>query len=627
MNIVSANALCKTYGEKVLLDSVSFGIEEGERIGLIGVNGTGKSTLLKLLAGVDFPESGSLTLGSHVVVHYLPQEPEFDPDTTVLGQVLGRADGRAVGQLLPVGSLEGQNQGTNLSDPQSVVKEDVTEHEAKEILTRLGITDFQAQVGTLSGGQRKRVAMARALISVCDLLILDEPTNHIDNETVLWLETFLRRRKGALFMVTHDRYFLERVVTRIIELDNGKLYSYPGQYQAFLEGKLLRIEQGRSSEEKRQNFLRNELTWINRGPRARGTKQKARTDRFYEVQEQSAEQSQGTLQWSATATRLGNTIIELNQVGKKTAERTLFTDFSYLVKRRDRIGIVGPNGSGKSTLLKLMAGLLQPDYGSVVVGATVKIGYLAQEQEGLDDAQRVIENVRSVAQFIETADGERITAAQMLERFLFPASMQWTPIGKLSGGEKRRLAVLRTLMDAPNVLLLDELTNDLDIDTLSVLETYLEEFPGAVIVVSHDRYFLDRVVDDIWAFEMQGKIARYLGNYSEYLGQRDSTNASAGTVETAGPSGKSGVVAKRIYMKLTFNEQKEYETIDERIATVEQSIRDLTNSLEREGDNLDRVRVLYAEQQNAEVLLAELLDRWTYLNERVEAIERARGEQ
>lgn len=630
MNILSAENVYKSYGDKVLVDSVSFGIEEGDRIGLIGVNGTGKSTLLKLVAGLESPESGTVTLGGRIVVHYLPQEPVFDPAATVLEQVF--YGDTPVMRLLRQyeETLDAVSQASHTSDQQAKLIRIQTqldemdawqlEHEAKVILTKLGITDFRAVVGTLSGGQRKRIALARALIEPSDLLILDEPTNHIDNESIVWLEAYLQKRQGALFMVTHDRYFLDRVVNRIFELDGGKLYRYPGNYNTFLETKLEREAQLRSSEDKRQNFLRNELEWIKRGPKARGTKQKARTNRYYDVLEQSPDVGTEGLDISVARSRLGKTVIELQNVSKGYAAHPLIQDFTYIVLRYDRIGIVGPNGSGKSTLLKLMTGKHVPDSGSVVVGSTVKIGYFSQEHEEIDGSQRVIEYIREEAEYVETADGENISAAQMLERFLFPGSLQWTPIAKLSGGEKRRLALLRMLMSAPNVLLLDEPTNDLDIPTLSVLESYLEDFPGAVIVVSHDRYFLDRVVEKVFSFERNGHISKQFGNYSEYLAHRPVDSETTPVART--PETETGDVQQptRTTLKFTYKEQKEYEGIDERIAETEQSLRDTTKQMEGAGGDYEQLQTLYANQQTLESLLSELLERWTYLNERAEEI-------
>ncbi|WAH36112.1 ABC-F family ATP-binding cassette domain-containing protein [Alicyclobacillus dauci] len=643
MNILSADNVCKSYGEKILLNHVSFGIEDTDRIGLIGVNGAGKSSLLKIIAGLDTQDSGTITLAGRVTVHYLPQEPTFDPDATVLHQVF-HGD-------LPVMRLLREYEETTQSlaeDPESqelqarlirlqgrLDEMDAwqLEHEAKIILTRLGISNFHAKVGTLSGGQRKRVAMARALIQPSDLLILDEPTNHIDNESVEWLESYLQRRKGALFMVTHDRYFLDRVVNRIFELNHGHIYQYPGNYWKFIEMKVAREAEERVSEEKRQNFLRNEIEWIKKGPRARGTKQKARTERYYEILEQTPMGTEEEVQLSTASTRLGKSVIELRQVWKAYEGRTLVADFSYIVLRDDRIGIVGPNGAGKSTLLKMMIGRMQPDQGEVSIGSTVKIGYFSQEHEDMDTSQRVIDYIRDEAEYVQTADGETISAGQMLERFLFPGPLQWTPIAKLSGGEKRRLALLRMLMSAPNVLVLDEPTNDLDIPTLAILESYLDEFPGAVITVSHDRYFLDNVVDKIFAFEGNGKISVHFGDFSDYAATKRSESDGAPVTATADGGAKAAQADKdettrrthqRETLKFTFKEQKEYDEIDDRIEETEAALKRVADEMVRHADDHVRLQELFTEQQQLESHLEHLMDRWTYLNELAEKIEQSR---
>ncbi|TLN14078.1 ABC-F family ATP-binding cassette domain-containing protein, partial [bacterium] len=459
MNLLAAENIVKSYGVKTLFSDISFGIEEGDKIGLIGVNGTGKSTFLKVLAGIETPDRGRVVTGNAVQVEYLPQNPVFDDQATVLQQVFR---GRPA-----------------VSGPASAADVWEAESEAKTILTKLGICDFDAQVGTLSGGQRKRVALAGALINPAELLILDEPTNHIDNETVDWLEQYLGRRRGALLMITHDRYFLDRVATRIIELDRGRLYSYTGNYSAFLELKMAREEQAQASEEKRLNLLRNELKWIKRGAKARTTKQKARIDRFEKLAADKPEVTSDKIEISVGASRLGKKVIALEHISKGFAGSKLIDDFSYTIARDDRVGIIGPNGTGKSTLLNIIAGRLEPDSGTLDTGQTVKIGYFSQENKEMDENLRVIEYIREQAEFLPTADGKLISAAQMLERFLFPAELQWTPIAKISGGERRRLYLLRVLMGAPNVLMLDEPTNDLDIQTLTILEEYLDEFPGA----------------------------------------------------------------------------------------------------------------------------------------------------
>lgn len=637
MNILSAEAVSKTYGDKVLLEKVSFGLESTDRVGLIGVNGSGKSTLLKLVAGLEQPDSGRITTGGRVTVHYLPQDPMFNFEDTVLEGVF-KGDTpvmetlRQYEQTLRDLSLQPseealQRKVVRLQGQLEEMQAWQLEHEAKSILTRLGITDYFAVIGTLSGGQRKRIALARALIQPAELLILDEPTNHIDNESVLWLESYLQKRKGGLLMVTHDRYFLERVVNRIFELDRGQLYAYPGNYDRFLELKLAREEAERASEQKRQNFLRNEIEWIKRGPKARGTKQKARTERYYELLEQEPEADAATLDVATASSRLGRKVIELNHVHQSFTGGTVIKDFSYIVLRRDRVGIVGPNGAGKSTLLKVMAGELVPESGEVEIGETVKIGYFRQEHEGMNTNQRVIEFIRDVAEYVETADGGTITAAQMLERFLFTGPLQWTPIRKLSGGEKRRLALLKVLMSAPNVLLLDEPTNDLDVQTLSILESYLDDFSGAVVAVSHDRYFLDRTVEKIFAFEGQGEVAPYLGNYSEYLStqQNDLTGREPESQGSGSADASSSAkMAKRSTPKLTFKEQKEFETIEERIAEMEHLLSEMNSQMEKAGGDYGKVQEFYERQQELETQLNELVERWTYLTERVEEIERSR---
>ncbi|MDQ0190364.1 ABC-F family ATP-binding cassette domain-containing protein [Alicyclobacillus cycloheptanicus] len=616
MNLLSVHEIVKTYGEKTLFDQISFGIDEGDRIGLIGVNGAGKSTLLKIAAGVDAPDAGTVTLGGRVTVHYLPQEPSFQPDATVLDQVLNR------------------DRHTSLAEQGAWQ----LEHEAKAVLTQLGIFDFDAALGSLSGGQRKQIALARALIQPCDLLVLDEPTNHMDDERVAWLAAYLRKRTGALFMVTHDRYFLDSVANRIFELDHAKLYQSVGGYEAFVQAKLARAAQAQASEEKRQNFLRNEQKWIQRGPKARGTKQKARTERYYEILEQQPNDTEQTVEVALAGSRLGSKVIELHHVTKSFDGHPVVDDLSCIVTRGDRIGIVGSNGSGKSTLLKLMAGQLLPDSGSVTIGPTVKIGYFAQEHEVLDGNQRVIAYIREAAESVETADGQRLDAAQVLERFLFPPALQWMPIGKLSGGEKRRLALLRALVSAPNVLLLDEPTNDLDIPTLTVLEAFLADFPGAVVVVSHDRYFLDHVVDKVFACEGAGQISVSTGNYTDYLSKRRDAKPQVSRPEDrpkARPeassqpepqpaAGQKSVRKERATLKFTYKEQKEYDEIEDRIAQMEAALAEVLRQMEEAGGDVGRLQTLFEDQQALEARLNELMDRWTYLNERAEEIERSR---
>ncbi|WP_425057773.1 Energy-dependent translational throttle protein EttA [Sporomusa carbonis] len=633
MNLLSIENLTKSYGERRLFANVTWGIAEGDKIGLIGVNGTGKSTFLKVIAGVEPADTGKVIKSSSIQIEYLPQNPEFDAKATVLEQVFkGNSPVMQVLReyeqaLADVHNHPGDavRQQRLISLTQQMDARDVwqLESEAKTVLTKLGITDFAAVVSTLSGGQRKRIALASALINPADLLILDEPTNHIDNDTVAWLEQYLHKRKGALLMVTHDRYFLDRVTNHIIELDKGKLYTYDGNYSKFLEMKAEREEQQEASERKRQNLLRNELAWIRRGARARSTKQKARIERFEQLSAQTPEMSGGQLEIAVGASRLGRKIIEIEHIGQNYGGTAFIRDFSYIVLKHDRVGIIGPNGSGKSTLLDIIAGRLSPDYGRVEVGQTVKIGYFSQENTEMDQDMRVIEYIREEAHFLPTADGGTMSAAQLLERFLFPPNLQWTPIAKLSGGEKRRLYLLRVLMSAPNVLLLDEPTNDLDIQTLTILEDYLDEFPGAVLIVSHDRYFLDRLVDKIFVFEGGGRVRQYTGNYSEYLGK-----ISSSPEPEAGDKAKSSADNKPVAAdkprerprKLTFKEQREYEQIEDVIAGVEQELQQVTAAIDAAGSNFEVLQELVRMQQELQRRLDELLERWTYLNELAETL-------
>lgn len=627
MNVLSIENLTKSYGERVLFADVTLGVDEGDKIGLIGVNGTGKSTFLKLVAGVDQADSGKVTKGSSVQVQYLPQNPEFTEAATVLEQVFnGYSPVMKVIRDYELALAEVQHQPQNRAAEQQLIRlsQQMDSHdawqlesEAKAILMQLGITEFSAPVGTLSGGQRKRVALASALINPCELLILDEPTNHIDNDTVAWLEQYLATRKGALLMITHDRYFLDRVTNRIIEIDKGKLYTYSGNYSKFLEAKAEREEQQEASERKRQNLLRNELAWMRRGARARSTKQKARIERFEELNSQSTDLNEAKLEISVASSRLGRKIIELENISHQFAAKTVIADFNYIVLKDDRVGIIGLNGSGKTTLLNIIAGRLAPDNGVVATGQTVKVGYFSQENAEMDLTMRVIEYIREEANSITTADGELISAAQMLERFLFPPQLQWMPIAKLSGGEKRRLYLLRILMSAPNVLLLDEPTNDLDIQTLTILEDYLDQFAGAVITVSHDRYFLDRVVDKLFVFTGNGRIMQIPGGYSDYLAAKKPEAVPVAVEKKTSTYGKP----KERSRKFTFKEQREFEQIDETIAGVEQALQQVSNAINNAGSNFELLEQLVKQQQELERSLEELLDRWTYLNEIAEEME------
>jgi len=596
MNILSAEKISKAYSEKILLNEISLGISDEDRIGLIGINGTGKSTLLKIIAGVENIDGGRIITGSSVTIGYLSQNPVFEDDATVLQQVF---KGNAPDMML------------------------INEYEAKTVLTRLGFSDFDLKVGILSGGQKKRIALATALITPSDLLILDEPTNQLDSDTVDWLEKYLNNRKGALLMVTHDRYFLGRVCNRIIELDNGKLYSYQANYQKYLEMKAEREESDQSSEKRRQSLLRKELEWIKRGARARQTKQKARIDRFQTLKEDKPAEAYEDIEINVGTARLGKKIIELDHVGKDYSGNKVIDDFSYMVSRDDRVGILGPNGSGKSTLLKIMAGRLEPDRGAVISGKTVKVGIFTQENDEMDESMRVIDYIRNESEYLTTSEG-MLSASQLLERFLFPPNVQWTPVSKLSGGEKRRLYLLQILMSAPNIILLDEPTNDLDIQTLTILENYLDSFKGAVIAVSHDRFFLDRIVDKLFILDGNGSIKQFQGNYSEY--RENSLQMDSSVKNSNAATNNKMYVRKDRPIKFTFKEQIEYEQIDELISCLEKEINDLNNKIVDASSDYERLQKLLSMRESLEMQLNEKMERWVYLNELAEAIGRIRKE-
>ncbi len=634
MSLLSVEALYKTYGEKVLFDHISFTVAEKQRIGLIGVNGTGKSTLLKVIAGMESVESGEVIHANAFRIEYLPQHPELEEDLTVLEQIyLGDAPlmvamrdyERALAALEadPASEANQKRFGTAQSAMDHLgAWEAVTA--AKTILTKLGINQFDQKVKGLSGGQKKRIALAKALIQPADLLLLDEPTNHLDHDIIEWLEHFLPQSNKALLMVTHDRYFLNRVTNRIIELDQGQLYSYDGNYEVFLEKRAEREEQAQRSEEKRQNLLRRELAWLRRGAKARTTKQKARIQRAEELQANEPLKGNDGLELSIGSNRLGKKVIELKGISQSFNQRKLIDEFDYLVVPSERLGIIGPNGSGKTTLLNIMAGKIQPDQGEIEVGPTVKIGYYTQEHEDLDMDLRVVDVIKNIAEAVKTAEGQWVTAEQMLERFLFNRTVQWTYVRKLSGGERRRLYLLSILMQEPNVLFLDEPTNDLDTETLSVLEEYLEHFPGVVITVSHDRYFLDRVVDHLLAFEA-GEIHRFQGGYSDYLDDRKQRQqATAGTSRTAGQEQEASERSKpkpERRRKLSYKEQQEWDGIEERIAELEATIQQLAQSIEQAGSDSAKVQELFAEQQKTEALLEQTIERWSELSLLIEEIE------
>lgn len=604
MNILNAEKISKTYGEKVLFDKVVLGVNKGDKIGVIGVNGTGKSTFLKIIAGIEEPDAGEIVSGRGVTVSYLAQAPQFNPGDTIVGYVIKD-------------------------------KNNASEAEAKTILTKLGITDFDAAINTLSGGQRKRIALARTLVSPAEVLILDEPTNHLDSDMVIWLEEYIKKFKGELIMVTHDRYFLDNVTNRIVELDSGKLYGYDTNYSGFLELKTQREEMERATEAKRANILRRELEWIRRGCQARSTKQQARIDRYEDMKEASrqarASFENKALEMNSVSTRLGKKTIELSDICKSFGEKKVIDDFTYIFLRDDRIGIIGKNGCGKSTLMKIITGNLKPDSGSVEIGDTVRIGYFMQENEPLDEKMTVLEFVRSIGEYVTTATG-KATASQMCEKFLFGPKSQWTPISKLSGGEKRRLYLLSVLMSAPNVLILDEPTNDLDIETLEILEDYLDGFAGIVIVVSHDRYFIDRTVDRIFSFEGGGRLKQYEGGFSDYYEKKQAENgiASDGAVQSvkeAVSGDTTSAKPKKYYkerenkLKFTYAEQKEYDTIDDDIASLESKIEELDGEIAGAATQYSRLNELMQEKADVEAQLEHKMDRWVYLNDLAEKIE------
>ena len=607
MNILTVDNITKSYGVRKIFDGASFFLQEGEKAGIIGINGTGKSTLLKIIAGLEEPDDGSVIKANHCLVRYLPQNPFFAPDETVLEAVLR-------------GNKREENEGT-------------IEADAKSMLTKLGVTKFDRPCGQLSGGQRKRLALVSVLLSPAEILLLDEPTNHLDNSMSDWLEDQLRRRKGAMIMVTHDRYFLDSVTDRILELDQGKIYSYDANYSGYLELKMQREEMAQASEKKRLNILRNELAWVQRGARARSTKQKARLQRFEELKNVKGPVTDGKVELTSAASRLGRTTVEIEHVSKSYGDKVLLQDFTYLFGKDDRVGFIGPNGSGKTTLMKMILGEVMPDSGHIEIGQTVKLGYYAQE---IDDTmmhpeQRVIDYIRDVAEYITTEDGQ-ITAARMLERFLFSGEDQYGQLGKLSGGERRRLQLCKVLMGAPNVLILDEPTNDLDIATLQVLEDYLDTFPGIVIVVSHDRYFLDRVVRRIFALE-DTRMVQYEGGYTDYVNRKkaegavETENAAAisssqtknAETENTAKNWKSGQKRK---LKFTYQEQKDYESIEGEMAALEEKIAKLEADFANYASDFVKLNELTKEKETAEKQLEEKMERWMYLEDLAARIER-----
>lgn len=628
--ILSAENLGHSYGVRTLFKNISFNIEEGDKIGVIGVNGTGKSTLLRDIATGE-PGEGKITKNGTCVIEYLPQDPAFDPDATVLEQVF-RGESpqldvvRRYEEAVQQAAAEPENKAARqklLALQQEMDSKFAwqMESEAKAVLDKLGITDLQQPMKELSGGQRKRVALAGVLVRPSDLLILDEPTNHMDNETVSWLEEVLQKRKGALLMVTHDRYFFDRVVNRTLEIDGGEGYLYTGNYSLFLQKREERRIAAAGAAQRLRNVYRRELAWISRGAEARRTKSKERIERFNELKKEVNNiKTEQQLEISSVGSRLGKTIIECEHIGLDYGGKTYIDDFNYVLLRNDRIGIVGPNGSGKSSLMDIIAGRLAPTRGTVKVGQTVKIGYFAQHSEFKDADCRVLEYIKNVSDYIETADGTRITAAQMLERFLFPPELQWVPVSKLSGGEKRRLYLLSVLMSAPNVLILDEPTNDLDIPTLSVLEDYLDTFNGAVIAVSHDRYFLDRFAGKIFAFMGGGEVRQFIGDYSRYEQARAEAQNLARQQERAQSTVKPQPrEEKQRAPKMTYKEKLEYEQIEQVIAQAEAELKMTEMEINACGTDFVKLTELTAKQQELTQRISDLTDRWAYLEELAEA--------
>ncbi|KAF5076162.1 Energy-dependent translational throttle protein EttA [anaerobic digester metagenome] len=634
MVLLTAEHIRKSYGTRVIFDDISFSIHEGDKIGVIGVNGAGKSTLLKIVAGVGHADSGEVITINGMRIAYLSQNPEFAPGATILQHVFAGDNPklslvREYEETLEQLNANPQDKSmaalsARLTEEMNKAEAWSLESEAKNILTRLGILDFGQRVDTLSGGQKKRVALAAALIAPVELLILDEPTNHIDHDTVEWLEKHLEKYAKALLMVTHDRYFLDRVANRTMELDKGQLYSYQGNYTNFLELKAEREELEAAGERKRQNFLRSELEWVRRGAQARSTKQKARLQRFDEVSAIKAPEEKQNVALSSIGSRLGRKTIELENISKAYDGKVYIKDFSYIVLRDDRIGITGDNGCGKTTLLKIMVGKLQPDSGMVQRGETVKIGIFAQENDGMDDNMKVLDYIREVAEYIQTGDG-RISASQMLEKFLFPADMQRGPISMLSGGEKRRLYLARVLMSAPNILFLDEPTNDLDLETLMILEEYLQDFQGAVIAVSHDRYFLDKTVNRIFAFLGDGRIKQYEGGYSDFKAAKEKEVPK--TVEVVRPQKVETVKEKSPVTKMSYKDQREYDTIGVEIAKMEEKIWLMNKVMEGCTTDYAELQRLSQEKEALELMLESRMERWMELTELAEEIEKNRGER
>jgi ATP-binding cassette subfamily F protein uup len=584
MNILTVQQVTKGYGNRILFENITLGLNEGDKVGLIGINGTGKSTLLKIIAGLEIPDYGTVVANRNTTIAYLPQNPDFPKGETLLSYVMD-------------GSYD-------------------KEGEAKSILTKLGLPEYGMMTETLSGGQKKRAALAKILIHSADILVLDEPTNHIDNDMARWLEDYLKKFRGVLVMVTHDRYFLDRVTNKIVEIDDKTLYTYESNYSGFLELKEQREAMEIASERKRRSILRTELEWAKRGVRARGTKQQARLDRLENLKNQTAPEIEAKVEISSAATRMGKKTIELSHISKSYGEKTLIKDFSYLVLKNERIGIIGPNGCGKTTLLQILNGRIPSDSGKIEIGETIKIGYYTQESEGFDSNQRVIDYIRDTAEYVAVPEG-KISASKMLERFLFTPDMQYAPISKLSGGEQRRLYLLKVLMESPNVLILDEPTNDLDIATLTILEDYLDHFQGIVITVSHDRYFLDRIVNRIFAFEQDGVIKQYEGGYTDYLEKCTQIENISSPKEK---KEKNYQKPRQKKLKFTYKEEREYASIEDDIEQLENHIEELEESMMKSVSDFVKLNELTEAKEKAEQELEYKMERWEYLNDLADRI-------
>ena len=600
MNIINIEHISKIYGEKMIFDDASFGIQEGDRIGIVGINGTGKSTLLKMIAGEATPDSGQIIRQNGLKIAYVPQNPVFPDDADIRSFAFDRGDGE--------------------------------DWQVESCLTELGIREYDTPIAHLSGGQKRRVVLAKVLAQDFDVLLLDEPTNHLDGGMITWLEEYLRSCRSTILMVTHDRYFLDRVTNRILEISHGKMYGYDADYSGFLELKAAREEMELASERKRQSVFRMELEWAKRGCRARTTKQKARLERLEALKNGKAPLRDQTVELDSVETRMGKKTIELHHVSKSYGEKKILEDFTYIVLKNQRLGIIGPNGCGKSTLVKMIAGLVEPDSGHIEIGDTVKIGYFAQEEQDMDDSQRVIDYVKDIAEYITTKDG-KISASQLLERFLFTPDMQYAPIGKLSGGEKRRLYLLGVLAENANVLLFDEPGNNLDIPTLTILEDYLNAFSGIVIAVSHDRYFLDNMADRIFELDGMGHAVQYEGGYTDYLeakkrrggedagvsGSGNGSGSGSGREKEAG-STKDWKKNRPQKLKFSYKEQREYETIDTDIAALEEKLESIERQIEANATNSVKLKELMEEQERTNALLEEKMERWVYLNDLAEKI-------